>query len=112
MASLYEKVSEFRKIFNLIIKYYTRVRQAILPIEEMWIFIRESIFTKQEGMTTDIIFEKFHKQMFSKEVLSNQYIHAFFKEIKDSNNDRIGRKQAQKQHQFDPIIENLFDVML
>ncbi len=90
VVSFYEKVSEFRKMFNLIIKYYTRVREAVLAIEEIWVFIRES-FYNSNWESNEMIFEKFHKDMFCKEVLGNQYIQAFLKEIKDSNNDRIAR---------------------
>ena len=51
--------------------------------------------------------------MFFKEILGNRYIQAFIKEIKDSNGDRLGRLQAKRSpHQFDQIIENLFEVLL
>jgi len=70
VASLYQKVESFRKIFNLILKYYTRVREAVFAIEEMWIFLIESTFNQQSNS----IFEKFHKQIFCKDVLGNRYI--------------------------------------
>lgn len=44
MVSFNQKPEAFRKLFDTIIKYYTRVREAVIGIEEIWVFLIESVF--------------------------------------------------------------------
>ena len=44
MLSLSSKPDSFRKIFDWIVRYYTRMCDAVLPIEEMWVFLVEALF--------------------------------------------------------------------
>jgi hypothetical protein len=44
MISFSTKPEAFRKLFDTIIKYYTRVREAVIGIEEIWVFLIESVF--------------------------------------------------------------------
>ena len=55
MVSFTHKAESFRKLFDTIIKYYTRVREAVIGIEEIWVFLIESVF-KQE-LKGNLIFE-------------------------------------------------------
>ena len=44
IVSFFSKPEAYRKIFDMIIKFYTRVREAVIGIEEMWVFLVESVF--------------------------------------------------------------------
>jgi hypothetical protein len=44
MVAFAHKPESFRKLFDTIIKYYTRVREAVIGIEEIWVFLIESVF--------------------------------------------------------------------
>lgn len=44
IVSLVAKPDAYRKVFDMIIKFYTRVREAVIGIEEMWVFLIESVF--------------------------------------------------------------------
>ena len=44
IVSFYSKADAYRKIFDMIIKFYTRVRESVIGIEEMWVFLIESVF--------------------------------------------------------------------
>jgi hypothetical protein len=67
----------------LIIKYYARVREAVQGVEEIWVFLIESVFQRQ--LSGNLLFEQHHKQLFRSEVLqSHRYIQMFLKEIRDS----------------------------
>jgi hypothetical protein len=44
MIPFSSKPEAFRKLFDTIIKYYTRVREAVIGIEEIWVFLIESVF--------------------------------------------------------------------
>jgi hypothetical protein len=44
MVQFSQKPEAFRKLFDTIIKYYTRVREAVIGIEEIWVFLIESVF--------------------------------------------------------------------
>jgi len=44
IVSFQQQPEEFRKLFDTIIKYYTRVREAVIGIEEIWVFLIESVF--------------------------------------------------------------------
>lgn len=59
IASFYQKPEGFRKLFDMLVKFYTRVREAVLGIEEMWIFLVESIFNQE--LTGNLLFEQYHK---------------------------------------------------
>ena len=45
LVSFYSKPDAYRKIFDMIIKFYTRVRESVIGIEEMWVFLIESVFS-------------------------------------------------------------------
>ena len=55
MVSFTQKPESFRKLFDTIIKYYTRVREAVIGIEEIWVFLIESVF--QQELKGNLIFE-------------------------------------------------------
>jgi hypothetical protein len=55
MVSFAHKPESFRKLFDTIIKYYTRVREAVIGIEEIWVFLIESVF--QQELKGNLIFE-------------------------------------------------------
>jgi hypothetical protein len=38
------KPEAYRKIFDMIIKFYSRVRECVIGIEEIWVFLIESVF--------------------------------------------------------------------
>lgn len=44
IVDLYQRPDGFRRVFDMIIKFYTRVREAVVGIEEIWVFLIESIF--------------------------------------------------------------------
>ncbi len=112
MVSFVHKPESFRKLFDTIIKYYTRVREAVIGIEEIWVFLIESVF--QQELKGNLIFEQFHKQLFKKDILGHRYLQLFLKEIKDSFKALEIRKQRrpQQKNTVDSIIENLHDVLL
>lgn len=72
IVALPHKPEAFRKIFDTIIKYYTRVREAVIGIEEIWVFLIESVF--QQELKGNLIFEQFHKQLFKKDILGHRYL--------------------------------------
>ncbi len=82
IAPLSCKAENFRSLFDTIIKYYTRVREAVIGIEEIWVFLIESVF--QQELKGNLIFEQYHKQLFKKDILGHRYLQYFLKEIKDS----------------------------
>jgi len=55
IAAFYQRPEGFRRIFDLIIRFYSRVREAVLEIEEIWIFLIESLF--QQELKGNLIFE-------------------------------------------------------
>lgn len=64
-------------------RFYTRVREAVLGIEEIWVFLIESLFSQE--LSGGLIFDKMHKTMFKKEILNgHRYIAALIREIKES----------------------------
>lgn len=74
---------EFQRLFETLIKYYTRVKEAVSSVEEIWIFLVEAVFGQQ--LKGELIFEQLHKQLFKKEVLAgHRYVQAFLKEIRES----------------------------
>ena len=44
IVTLYSKPGAYKKIFDLIIKFYAKVRESVVGIEEMWVFLMETIF--------------------------------------------------------------------
>ena len=44
IVSFYQHPDAYQKVFDLMIKFYTRVRDAVIGIEEMWVFFMESVF--------------------------------------------------------------------
>jgi hypothetical protein len=44
IQKLTSQPDDFRNIFDKIIKFYTKVKEAVLGIEEMWVFLIESLF--------------------------------------------------------------------
>ncbi len=55
IAPFFSKPDSYRKIFDMIIKFYTRVRESVIGIEEMWVFLIESVF--QQELKGNLIFE-------------------------------------------------------
>lgn len=39
-----QKPEHYRRLFDLLIKYYMRVREAVVGVEEIWVFLIESVF--------------------------------------------------------------------
>src|SRR6185437_1958164 len=56
----------YNKIFDIIIKYYARVRDSVTNLEEIWVFLMEIVY--QQELKGQLIFEQFHKQLFESEV--------------------------------------------
>jgi hypothetical protein len=112
MVSFSQKPEAFRKLFDTIIKYYTRVREAVIGIEEIWVFLIESVF--QQELKGNLIFEQYHKQLFKKDILGHRYLQLFLKEIKDSYKtlDLTRQKRSNQKRHYDAILENLNDVLL
>jgi predicted NACHT family NTPase len=78
------KPEHYRRLFDLIIQYYTRVRDAVIGMEEIWAFLIESVFNQE--LKGNLIFEQYQKQLFRKEVLqSHRYLLMFIKEINDAH---------------------------
>lgn len=73
---------QFRKLFDTLIKYYTRVREAVIGIEEIWVFLIEQIFHQE--LKGNLIFDSLHKQLFKKEILGHRYLQLYVKEIRDA----------------------------
>lgn len=44
ITSLQSNHLQFQRIFDIIVRFYTRVREAVLGIEEIWVFLIESLF--------------------------------------------------------------------
>jgi hypothetical protein len=34
----------YKRIFDMIIRFYTRVRDAVINLEEIWVFLMESVY--------------------------------------------------------------------
>jgi hypothetical protein len=60
---------QFNRIFDLIIRYYARVRDSVLNLEEAWAFLMEMIYSSE--MKGQLLFEQFHKQLFEREVMKH-----------------------------------------
>jgi len=94
IVSFYQQPDAYQKIFDLLIKFYTRVRDAIIDIEEMWVFFMESVFNHE--LKGNMIFEQFHKQLFKKDILGHRYLQSFLKEISDIQLEYENRRTANK----------------
>ena len=35
----------YKKIFDMVIRYYTKVRDQVVKLEEMWVFLMESVYS-------------------------------------------------------------------
>ena len=46
----------YHKVFDLLIKFYTRMRDAVPDVEEMWVFLIESVW--QTDLKGRLIFEQ------------------------------------------------------
>lgn len=90
IVSFYQHPDAYQKIFDLLIKFYTKVRDSILGIEEMWLFFMESVF--QQELKGSLIFDQLHKQIFKKDILSHRYIQSFLKEINEAQIDLENRR--------------------
>jgi hypothetical protein len=44
IIALYDAPESFRKIMDLIVRFYSRCREAVIAIEEMWIYLIEALF--------------------------------------------------------------------
>ena len=55
LISLHQNPSNYKKLFDMIIKFYSRVREAVLGIEEIWVFLLESVFLQE--LKGNLIFE-------------------------------------------------------
>ncbi|MFS8160640.1 MAG: hypothetical protein ACMG6E_10655 [Candidatus Roizmanbacteria bacterium] len=64
----------------MLIRYYARVRDSVLNLEEAWAFLMEMIYSSE--MKGQLLFEQFHKQLFEREVMKHQQIGDFLNEIK------------------------------
>ena len=70
---------EYQFIFRKVQKAYLGVRQGMLALEELWVFLVESVYQKvSHGF---LIFEDQHKLLFRQEVLENCYIAELLKDI-------------------------------
>lgn len=112
IIALYDKPEAFRKIMDLIVRFYTRCREAVVAIEEMWIFLVEALF--QQELRGNLIFEQLQKQLFKRDVLNgHRYIQAFIREVKDSSDDMLERQaQRSPENPLDVLIANLYEVLV
>ena len=110
IVSFYQYPDAYQKIFDLLIKFYTRVRDSIIGIEEMWVFFMESIFHQE--LKGNMIFEQYHKQLFKKDILNHRDIERFLKEIHETQLDLENRRQNKIVNQLDPIIENISSILI
>eukprot|EP00347_Sterkiella_histriomuscorum_P010269 403376945 len=110
IVSFYQYPDAYQKIFDLLIKFYTRVRDSIIGIEEMWVFFMESIFHQE--LKGNMIFEQYHKQIFKKDILNHRDIERFLKEIHETQLEMENRRQNKVVNQLDPIIENISSILI
>lgn len=82
LYSFYDKSENYRKLFDTIIKYYTRVQEAVIGVEEIWVFLVENVFKQQ--LNGNLIFDAFHKQLFKHDILGHRYLQMFLKEIRET----------------------------
>lgn len=54
---------QFKRIFELIYRFYERIKNSILSIEEAWSFLVEMIYSR--NMEGQLLFENYHKQLFN-----------------------------------------------
>lgn len=95
----------------MIIRFYTRVRDSVVNLEEIWVFLMEAVY--QQEMKGQLIFEQVHKQLFEVEILQNQYIQEFLNEIKSQyNNSKLNKKQKQNITKSEGILENLYNTLM
>jgi hypothetical protein len=97
----------YHKVFDLLIRFYTRIRDAVPDVEEMWVFLIESVW--QTDLKGRIIFEQQHKQLFESEVMLSQFIKEFLTEIKTQYNAySLRKKNRQASNLTDSLLENLY----
>lgn len=86
ITSLYSNHKQYEKIFDMLVGFYTRVREAVLGIEEIWVFLVEPLFNTE--LNGGLVFDQLHKTLFKTEIINgHRYIAAFVKEIRDSIED-------------------------
>ena len=60
--------NSFITVFNLILDSYIRVRHAYQNMDEIWLYLLEYAYPKQEliqaGPSVDCLFEQVHKRLF------------------------------------------------
>ena len=79
MLTFQSAPQEYKFLFNMLVDAYLRLRQGWQSLEEIWIFLVESVYNKvSHGY---LIFEDQHKLLFRQEVLENRYIEEFLKDI-------------------------------
>ena len=111
ITSLYFNHAQFQRIFDIIVRFYTRVREAVLGIEEIWVFLIESLF--QQELKGGLLFDQLHKTLFKKEIINgHRYIAALIKEIKDSMEDVREREMNSQKDPLDGAIRRLYEVLI
>lgn len=101
----------YHRVFNLIIKFYNRVKDSVINIEEIWSFLMEMTYNHE--ITGQLLFEQYHKSLFEQEILCNQQIKDFLNEIKNAfNSMQLRKKQKQAVSRNDSIVENLHQNLL
>ena len=111
----FQKASEqFSRVFHMLFRYYAKIKDAILNLEEAWSFLMEMIY--QRIMEGQLLFEQYHKQLFEREVLQNQHIADFINEIKTAFSSYSIRKKSKFQGRTNPrqdsIIENIYQYLV
>ena len=79
MLTFQSAPQEYKFLFNILVDGYLRMRQGWQVLEEIWIFLVESVYKKVSSGY--LIFEDQHKLLFRQEVLENRYIEEFLKDI-------------------------------
>ena len=88
----------------MIVDAYLRMRQGWQNLEEIWIYLVESVYNKvSHGY---LIFEDQHKLLFQQEVLENRYIEEFLKDIHRNYSHHEKNLNAQ------PIYSNSMQLVL
>ena len=87
----------------MLVDAYLRMRQGWQNLEEIWIFLVESVYNKLSSGY--LIFEDQHKLLFRQEVLENRYIEEFLRDInrnysQPKNNPKTNRLIYSNQMQL------------
>lgn len=73
--------SEYKLIFDMILRSYIQLRDSLEFLEEFWIHMVESIYGKIQ--TGKLQFDRIWKDLFHQKIMENRYIKYFLNDISD-----------------------------